>query len=220
MSCGSGTVKIFLFIANCVFAFAGLSLIVIGSLTINNVNKYDDAIPDAYDVLRHTPILTIVLGSIIFIISFLGCCGAYSSNYCMLNSYAFILLVILLLQVALGIYTFIQVKDKDDFKQKINSAFKNLYIEADSGNENAKKIINLIESEFDCKGYSTTLSEIGSLLGITKKCDEMFYDWLNNSANVIGIVLLSLVATEIIGTVFALCLVSTLRSEIRRQQYA
>lgn len=57
------------------------------------------------------------------------------------------MLIVLLLQITLGTYTFIQIEDKDDLKQKINGGLKILYDEAEKGNKTAEGIVNLIEEE-------------------------------------------------------------------------
>lgn len=62
---------------------AGLALLVIGVLLkTNNVEgiKFDDVSLDL------APVALIVLGSIIFIIAFFGCCGAIRESTCMLTS--------------------------------------------------------------------------------------------------------------------------------------
>lgn len=57
------------------------------------------------------------------------------------------MLIVLLLQITPGAYTFIQIEDKDDLKQKINGGLKTLYDEAEKGNKTAEGIVNLIEEE-------------------------------------------------------------------------
>jgi hypothetical protein len=64
----------------------GAALIAVGTLYQVNFTDITKAIPEAYGHLSLIPILTIVVGSIIFIISFLGCCGAIKNSPCLLTT--------------------------------------------------------------------------------------------------------------------------------------
>lgn len=60
----------------------GLALIVVGILVQVALHKtlmIDDATASG------APILLIVIGVVIFFISFFGCCGAWKENYCMVT---------------------------------------------------------------------------------------------------------------------------------------
>lgn len=56
-------------------------LLVLGSFIYVGVSDYADKIPPA---IAAVPIALIILGVFIFLVSFLGCCGAIKSNKCML----------------------------------------------------------------------------------------------------------------------------------------
>jgi hypothetical protein len=68
------------------FQLVGAALIAVGTLYQVNFTDITKAIPEAYGHLNLIPILTIVVGSIIFIISFLGCCGAIKNSPCLLTT--------------------------------------------------------------------------------------------------------------------------------------
>jgi CD63 antigen len=59
----------------------GLALVVAGALTFANIDKIDNHLKDV-DVSA-SPIGLIVVGSIVFIIAFYGCCGAIRESHCM-----------------------------------------------------------------------------------------------------------------------------------------
>ncbi|XP_019872700.2 23 kDa integral membrane protein [Aethina tumida] len=190
MSCGSGLLKIFLFVSNVVFVLAGLALVIIGGISLSNIKNYKEAIPEDVS-LQQIPILTIVIGSIILVISFLGCCGACTSSVCMLYSYGIILFVLLLVQIALGAYAILTIKDADNMQGKIHDVFEKLYKSNDPA---VKNLVKDIKDVFKC-------TESGS-----HPCDVAFYDWLCDSLSTLGIVLLALVAIEVVGAVFSFCL--------------
>lgn len=64
----------------CLFQIAGIVLIVFGAITyyaVDTNGQFDK-------VVKIVPILVMVIGSIIFVISFLGCCGAIKESTAML----------------------------------------------------------------------------------------------------------------------------------------
>ena len=62
------------------FQICGILLIVLGSLMINNLGDFSSF--NAAINANTVPILVIVLGCIVFIISFFGCCGAIRESVC------------------------------------------------------------------------------------------------------------------------------------------
>lgn len=58
-------------------------MLAIGILYVVGYDKVTDAIPEEYN-LDVAPTATIVIGAIIFVIAFLGCCGAIKENRCLL----------------------------------------------------------------------------------------------------------------------------------------
>lgn len=136
---------------------AGAALIVIGTLVLLNVtNNIDSA------TIKFVPIVIIVIGCIIFVISFFGCCGAIRESTCMLTTaslllhyiykslqwllifqYAIILLLFFILQVAIGVYGFIQVKNNDnkELDKEVTKALDSLFSKYNNDNE-AKEAFN------------------------------------------------------------------------------
>ena len=47
----------------------------------------------------NTPIFLMIVGGVIFLVAFLGCCGAWRESKCLIYTYAFFLAVILVAQV-------------------------------------------------------------------------------------------------------------------------
>ena len=55
------------------------------------------------DMVKAASITVIVVGSIVFLTGFLGCCGAFKESPCMLTTYAVILIILLIMEVVAGI---------------------------------------------------------------------------------------------------------------------
>ena len=53
------------------------------------------------DSYVNTPIFLMIVGGVIFLVAFLGCCGAWRESKCLIYTYAFFLAVILVAQVLL-----------------------------------------------------------------------------------------------------------------------
>jgi len=230
MGCAEGIVKLFMFAGNVLFALGGLALIVVGVLYKLNIDDYLDAVPGDYQAIGLAPTLTIVVGSIIFVIAFFGCCGAIKESTCLLTTYAVILLVIFLLQIAVGVFAFLEIKDKDNFHQKINETLDRLF----SFDNSHRELPDLIQKEFKCCGldgpnsYNSTgpwpascypNQEIIPQNIYQDGCGQTFYDFLMRTMTVIGITVLALSALEVIGCVFSLCLSSSIKNRERRFRY-
>lgn len=59
----------------------GIALVVIGGVSLAKIADLQD-ISDEHSIVAPS-ILFIVLGSIVFVIAFFGCCGAIRESYCM-----------------------------------------------------------------------------------------------------------------------------------------
>ncbi|KAK5864223.1 hypothetical protein PBY51_001183 [Eleginops maclovinus] len=93
-------VKFLLFFFNFIFWLCGLALVVLGVLI--QVNLHNSMVikdPSASAV----PIVVIIVGVIIFFIAFFGCCGAWKENHCMVTTFAILVFMIIVIEVAAAI---------------------------------------------------------------------------------------------------------------------
>lgn len=109
-------------------------------------NEYQDLISMKY---MSVPIVFLVLGIAIVIIGFFGCFGALRESPCLLNSYAVIVMVLLLGQIALVIYGTVQKTALLDGIEKfmIKEVFDKYYSDKDT-----KKAVDLVQHEVKCCG--------------------------------------------------------------------
>ncbi|XP_066143576.1 23 kDa integral membrane protein-like [Euwallacea fornicatus] len=226
MGCSEGLARIFVFITNFAFVLVGLALLVVGILFKVNFTKLSDAIPADAHALQHIPVAAIVVGSIIFVIAFLGCCGTLRSNTCMLSWYGGILIVIFLVQVALGIYAFVQIKDEDSLRSHIQDAVTEIF----SKYPKTEDSVNVIQETFKCCGTNSPNSWLP--LQIPKSCygpneDKPYQigcvqtlsDYIVGSIKTIAIVAIAVSAIEVVGAVLALCLTGCIRENRRQGAY-
>ena len=63
----------------------------------------------------NTPVLLVVVGCIIFFVTFFGCCGAIKENHCMTITFSVLLAFIFLLELGAGIAAYMLRSDVSTF---------------------------------------------------------------------------------------------------------
>ncbi|XP_043523302.1 CD63 antigen-like isoform X2 [Frieseomelitta varia] len=226
MSCISDCIKYLLFIFNFIFSVCGLGILTLGVIVHLRVTEVTDHIETN---LTFPSITLIVIGSIIFIISFFGCCGAIRESHCMIITFASFLLFILLVQIAVGVYAFVVVKNND--KQiDITRDYQKLF---DSYNDN-KEVIDFVQSSLQCCGV-TSPNDYNGIRPIPPSCcgkkeDETcatqdiyqagcaieVKNAISTAGTVLGSVAIAIAGVELIGIIFALCLANSIKNAERR----
>ncbi|XP_017772659.1 PREDICTED: leukocyte surface antigen CD53 [Nicrophorus vespilloides] len=117
-NCDVKFVKYILFLFNLVFAISGIALIVVGCVVLADVGEYRHFMEGR---IIAPPIVLIVAGSIVFIVAFLGCFGAIRENYHMLMGFAVLLLIIFIIELAVGIAAAVY---KHDFQMIMKDSMK------------------------------------------------------------------------------------------------
>jgi len=233
MGCATGIVKYLVFLANLLFALAGLGLIIVGIMYKLNIKEVTGVLPGDFGL---APILSIIIGAIVFITAFLGCCGAVKESTCMLTTYAIVLLTIFIIQVAIGVYVFLQVKNENEFRAKIKANVQNTF--DNRNNPEANETMQVTQRYLHCCGvngpedYPSNQIPLSCCHNSDHQCpslnNEVYHDGcypklvelLLNSSQVIGGIAIGIAAIEIIGAVFGLCLASSIRNHYRRHIYA
>ncbi|XP_011629543.1 CD63 antigen-like [Pogonomyrmex barbatus] len=234
MGCAMGVVKYLLFIFNFIFVLCGLAILVIGVLIQIGNNHYSKHLDEITKNLMFPSITLIVIGSIIFIIAFLGCCGAIRESHCMMVTFASLLLTILIIQIAVAIYVFVTLKNSGniDFRNIYSINLFNHYKDA---NTEAKELVDGIQDTLECCGvtgpsdFNTIhhMSIPGSCCGLKEEtcpesdayqqgCAEALEDFFKSACKILGGIALGIAAAELIGIIFALCLANSIKNAERR----
>ncbi|CAD7015437.1 23 kDa integral membrane protein [Ceratitis capitata] len=149
-------VKWLLYVFNLLAVIVGILLIILGSLVLEGVGDLKSDSGITYDI-NAIPIIVIVLGSIIFIVSFFGCCGALREiNWCLLL-YALFMFILMCLQIALVVWVFCE---KDQFLNSMNTIVRNAF---DNRNTEADETMNILQITFSCCGYNNYTDYSGSV---------------------------------------------------------
>ncbi|CAG9858845.1 unnamed protein product [Phyllotreta striolata] len=237
MGFATGVVKYLVFLSNLLFALAGLALIIIGILVKFNVSEATKILPSDFGL---APLLSIIIGAIVFVTAFLGCCGAVKESTCMLTTYAIILLTIFILQVAIGVYAFLQIRDKTSFNQAIEDNVQKTF-DAMNKSPEANETMQITQKWLQCCGVfgksdyedrsqklppscchnvdapqcPSTNNDVNN-----EGCAPKLQQELEKSSKIIGGVAIGIAVVEIVGAIFGLCLASSIRNSYRRHIYA
>jgi len=98
---GMTCVKYVLFAFNFLFVLIG-SLFIYGGVYIIQDQQAIQSVREIIDTPNTIAIASIVLGLLIFLIAFLGCCGALFESHCILMTFGFIVCVILALELTVA----------------------------------------------------------------------------------------------------------------------
>lgn len=141
--------KYIIFLLNFVFFLASVGLIGIGAHIQIKMTTYLDFLDAPY---LNTSIVLIILGVVMLVVSFFGCCGACTENKCMLLTYASLLTLITLTLIAVSIVIYV-FKDqvKDVIEDKMKSGMKNYNT---TGHEGVTDTWNIIQNDFECCGVT------------------------------------------------------------------
>ncbi|NXD73638.1 CD63 protein, partial [Eolophus roseicapillus] len=254
---GMKCVKFLVFVFNFIFWVCGVALVAIG---IYAQVALDKALVVSSASAAGTPVAILVLGIIIFFISFFGCCGAWKESYCMVTTFAVLLSIIFLVEVAAAIAGYV-------FKDKVRSVLEDGFRDAMNkyGEDKAlTEAMDELQRDFSCCGANnyTDWSSIERFrvnntvprsccrvnstscnvhpspatiyenvrpppsplclsrsphsppepLSVPQGCLQSIEAWMKKNILIVAAVALGIAFFEILGIVFACCLMKGIRS--------
>ncbi|KAG7306925.1 hypothetical protein JYU34_007034 [Plutella xylostella] len=233
MGCGTSFVKYVLFFFNLLFALIGLAMVGIGVAVLLNWGLINEVLQKSN--LTVAPWLFIVLGAVVFVIAFFGCCGAIRESHCMVVTYAIFLLVIIIVQVALAVLLFVY---SESIREALHKSVDHMFQTAKTDKISRETFSN-IEIQLECCGSNGPTDYlslrfpdscctrgrgvIGTLVnsceitsantvGCAAKVGDLYQTWNKTIAGVaIGVA-----CVEVVGALFALCLANSIRNMDRR----
>lgn len=228
---GMKCIKVLLFLFNLIFVVAGIGLIATGAYVNIKMDEYYDFFGSDY---LGPGILLIVVGVMIFLIAFFGCCGAMKENHCLTMTFAVCLSLIFILEIAGGIAGFV-LRDQieDEVKHVLTDAMKNYN---KPGHDGVTETWNKLQEEFDCCGVSnytewkqpsmgnqtvvpdSCCKKTGCVTSVvaniyTDSCSVKLEDWLKSKVAIIGGVGIGLAFVQVVGIMFACCLARAIKKE-------
>jgi len=147
VSCGGSLIKYILFAFNLLWLILGGVILWLG-FTITTFSGDVKGIVD--ETFRSGAIVLLVTGFVIFLIAFLGCCGAIKESQCMLWTYGAIILLLVIVQCVGAYLAFHYQKDiEGTIRDGITKNFEN-YSKTNSSELNG--VINKFQKTFHCCG--------------------------------------------------------------------
>lgn len=140
-------IKYLLFIFNLLFAVSGITLIITAAVIQGVYSKYLDFLGNEF---LSAPMLFIIVGVVIFLVAFFGCCGAIKENNCMMITFSIFLALIFICEIAGGIAAYVLRSDVDTvLTENMNKAL-NQYNATDHGG--VTDTWNIMQHEIHCCG--------------------------------------------------------------------
>lgn len=226
MEAGMKCVKFLLFIFNFIFFIVGLALIIVGAVVQTKLSAYTEFFNGTVNVAA---IALIVIGGIVFIIGFFGCCGAYKEHYCMTLTFSILLAIVFIIEIAVGVAAYVaRGKVKTVLEEQMQNTMKNY-----NDKDNVKKAWDGMQTEFQCCGVSDDkgASEWDEAIGLVPSsccksgatcsdtsaykpgCLNELFDWISDNIYLVGGVGIGMAFIQLVGIIIACCLAQTIRKE-------
>ncbi|XP_017778130.1 PREDICTED: CD63 antigen [Nicrophorus vespilloides] len=230
VSGGMTCVKYLLFCFNLIFAISGVAIFTVGMIIHTVYHHYSYFIEPSFE---SAPVVLIIVGVIVAVVAFFGCCGAVKENHCMIITFAALLLIIFTIELAAGLAGYARRMEVGDMlENQFNTSMQNYYVRKD-----VEKSWNILQHEMKCCGmngpedwrsviHNETLPHtccpdtqndgtctIMTLNKYTKSCLESLEDTLLTYSTIIGGVGCGVAVIQLIGVVFACCLACSIRKE-------
>jgi len=151
--------KYLLFVFNIIFWLTGVALIVAGAVVKARYSSYTYIIGDK---LSDAPIVLIVVGCIIVLIGFIGCCGAVREHYGLLIAFAVLMAAVFFCEIGAGIAAYVErhkMRAQIDLQMR-----KGMGLYKTGAYSDVDKTIDDVQQNLQCCGA------------------ENYEDWYNNSA--------------------------------------
>jgi len=147
-------VKYLLFFFNLVFVVFGVVLITLGVSVKTGYSKYVPVL-ESNDISLPSNLFLIV-GSVMFFIAFLGCCGAVRENHCMMMTYSVLVGLLLILELAAAVAAFYLQSDMESILGKgFDNTLDNYYNQTYPTAADHKELVsmwNVTQSSLHCCG--------------------------------------------------------------------
>ncbi|TPP57640.1 23 kDa integral membrane protein [Fasciola gigantica] len=210
LSLGMKCLKCSVFVFNIICLLCALLLIGVGAYVQVKFSAYG---PELQKVWQAAPIAILVLGGIILLVSFLGCCGAIRENVCMLYMYGVLLALLLIGEIVVAILAIVY---KDKIDEKVKQVLSQYVQDYDDVDEIARSI-DVIQQNFQCCGANgpedyhraagiPESCKSSLMVPYTRGCTEAFGQFLKSNLVIVACVAFGVCFIQLLSTIIAFCL--------------
>jgi CD63 antigen len=229
LSCGMSLIKFVLFVFNLLCALCGIALLAIGIIYLIDLKEFDKIVEELS--AEGITAVTIALGAIIFLIAFLGCCGAIRESYCMILTYSVVIGLLLIAKIVIAVIVLVK---RDEVQLEVEKVFDKLWNQRET-DTTTKDFIFKIQESLECCGYNdfndysplniypdsccpsdTVVGNCTTSDVFKNGCKNQLQDWIKTGAAVIAGVVLGVAAVELIALIFSCCLANSIRNSRSR----
>ncbi|CAB0037634.1 unnamed protein product [Trichogramma brassicae] len=232
VSGGMACVKYLLFLFNLVFAITGIVFISVGAVILITYRDYNNFV-DIW--MFAVPVLMIIVGVVVFITSFFGCCGAVKENHCMIITFSVLLILIFVLELGAGISGYMM-------RGKVSSMLEkcmNDTLVAYNSREDYRTSWDIMQHDLQCCGVDrpsdweragftgNTLPQscctemqgidptcdMNDIKSNTEGCKQQLQRKIEENGLILGGVGIGVALIQLIGVLFACCLARSIRRE-------
>uniref|UniRef100_A0A1Q3FTG2 Tetraspanin n=1 Tax=Culex tarsalis TaxID=7177 RepID=A0A1Q3FTG2_CULTA len=228
LGCTLTTVKFLLLVTNLFTLLCGISLAIAGTVMHVRYSTINGLYAEQNSLLAYEALLAVSLGMIAFVISFFGFFGAARNSPCMISTYAFLLLVLMVIQIGFAVGSFLQYdKARVYFLGRVEANFDRIFRSA-GANLRSNPQIARVQRLFQCCGKHSytewgrwlpeSCCEAGAKPDTGCKpyetgCVEQLENYFTSAARTFGWLLICFTAIEFVAALSACCLANGLRDE-------
>ncbi|CAG2122096.1 unnamed protein product, partial [Medioppia subpectinata] len=157
ISCGATLIKYLLFLFNVIWLLLGGVILWLGF----KIALWGGDLKEIWSSnLQTGAIVVLAAGFLIFILAFLGCCGAIKQNSCMLTTYGALILLLVVLQCVGAYFAFANKgKLEGEFTKALTDQFHKWN---GSQDKDVQRSIQLVQQTFQCCGITDYAHEYGA----------------------------------------------------------
>lgn len=230
---GMSCVKYLLFCFNLLFAITGLVVVSLGIKEQFETHSYINV--SDFNFFSTGPITLIIVGLIIFVVAFFGCCGAVKENHCMIVTFSVFLLIIFVAEIAVGIAGYIH---HDTLEESVHRYLNHSIIDYPNNTE-VRNNYDFIQTDLQCCGINGPQDWANNNIKIPNSCCsgqeiingalvdcnasspmlhqtgclQLLVDHYKDIAVILGGVGLGVAIVQLLGVIFACCLARSIRRE-------
>ncbi|XP_057199881.1 tetraspanin-3b [Triplophysa rosa] len=164
--CGAISSKTVLVFLNLIFWVSACILCYIGAYVFITYDDYDHFFEDIYTFIPSMVIIAV--GTLLFVIGFIGCCATIWESHCGLTTFSVVLLLLFATEVVVVVLGYIY---RAKVEAVVNHSIQNVYNEYKGTNKDApSRAIDYVQRQLHC-------------CGIHNYSDWMNTHWFNQSKN-------------------------------------